>query len=162
TDCRMGRSTTVRYHEIAPGRAGEFLARGYKGRHVFAHQFYYLPKCGPDGLQLAHNMCGPCRPEELSEIVLYAHPSELDGLPERLFFDDDLCWHQQQFGKTGQIATVNLLRRGTNLHTMVHQSDLVQRASRAPEYRTRLQNRFKGWNFMLLNAVLNSAIDQNV
>jgi hypothetical protein len=45
---------------------------------------------------------------------------------------------------------------------MVHQSDLVQRAGRAIEYRTRLQNRFKGWNFMLLNAVLNFAVEQNV
>src|SRR5262249_49547301 len=62
----------------------------------------------------------------------------------------------------GQIATINLLRRGTDLYTMVHQSDLVQRASRAGQYRTRIQNRFKGWNFMLLNAVLNFAMEQNI
>jgi hypothetical protein len=158
----MGERPAARYHEIGPDRTGEFLSRGYKRRHVFPHQFYYLPKCGPDGLQLARSMCGPCRLQELSEIVLYAHPSEVSEFPEKLFFDDDLCWHQQQFGKTGQIATVNLLLRGTDLHTMVHQSDLIQRAGRAAQYRTRLQNRFKGWNFMLLNAILNFAIDQNV
>ena len=114
----MGGPTAVRYHQIGPDRTGEFLSKGYKSRHVFPHEFYYLPKCGPDGLQLAQRMCGPCLLDELSEIVLYAHPSQLNDFPKELFFNDDLCWHQQQFGKPGQIATVNLLRRGTDLYTM--------------------------------------------
>src|SRR6202007_1316203 len=42
------------------------------------------------------------------------------------------------------------------------QSDLVQRASRQPEHRTHLQNRFKGWNYMLLNAILNFAVEHGV
>jgi len=160
---RSGREASVaRYREIAPGRLSEFFAGGYKARHVFAHQIYYLPKCGPDGLQLARAMCGSCKPDQLTELVLYAHPSCLGEFPRELFFDKDLCWHQQQFGKPGQIATANLLRRGAELYTMVHQSDLVQRAKRAPRYRTRLQNRFKGWNYMLLNGILNFAVEQQV
>jgi hypothetical protein len=155
-------ASTVRYHEIGPERTGEFLLRGYKARHTFAHQFYHFPKCGPDGLQLARRMCGPCQLEEMSEIVLYAHPSELTNLPDELFFDDDLCWHQQQFGKVGQIANVNLLQRGSHLYTMVHQSDIVQRATRAGRHRTQIQNRFKGWNFMLLNAILNFAAEHHL
>lgn len=154
--------TESRYHEIRPERTDEFLAKGYKYRHVFPHQVYYFPKCGPDGYQLAQRMCGPCRLDELWEIVLYAHPSMLTEFPEKLFFDDDLFWHQQQFGKSGQIATANIVWRGSDLYTMVHQSDLVQRASRRPEHRTRLQNRFKGWNFMLLNAILDFAVEHDV
>src|SRR5215510_16782 len=108
----MYENAQVRYHEIGPERIIEFLTRGYKRRHTFPHRLYYLPKCGPDGLQLARSMCGPCRLDELSEIVLYAHSEALSEFPEKLFFDDDLSWHQQQFGKPGQLATANLLHRG--------------------------------------------------
>lgn len=61
------------YREIGPERGQEFLSAGYKQRHFFAHQFYYLPKCGPDGFQLAQRMCGEGRLDESWEIVLYAH-----------------------------------------------------------------------------------------
>ncbi len=157
----MTEPSVSRYREIGPERTDEFLAKAYKYRHVFPHRLYYLPKCGPDGFKLAQRMCGPCHLDELWEIVLYAHPARLAEFPVGLFFDDDLSWHQQQFGKPGQVATANLVRRGTDLYSMVHQSDLAQRASRKPEHRTRLQNRFKGWNFMLLNAILNFAVEHN-
>ncbi len=157
-----GEPALARYREMAPERLSEFLTQGYRARHFFAHQIHYLPKCGPDGLQLARAMCGDCEPHQLTELVLYAHPSCVAEFPRELFFDNDLSWHQQQFGKAGQIATVNLLRHGADLYTMVHQSDLVQRAQRTPRYRTRLQNRFKGWNYMLLNGILNFAVEQRV
>jgi len=158
----MSESILCRYREIGPERGQQFLSAGYKHRHVFAHRLYYLPKCGPDGFQLAQRMCGEARLQESWEIVLYAHASEWAGIPETIFFDDDLCWHQQQFGFPGQIATANLVWRGAELFSMVYQSDLVQRAAKRPEYRTRLQNRFKGWNYMLLNAILNFAVEHAV
>lgn len=158
----MSESAASRYHEIGPDRTAEFVAKNYKQRHVFAHQVRYLPKCGPDGFQLGQRMCGSKELDESWEIVLYAHPSTLAEFPAAIFFDDDLCWHQQQFGIGGQIATGNLLWRESDLYSMVHQSDIVQRASRIPEYRTRLQNRFKGWNYMLLNATLNFAVEHSV
>jgi hypothetical protein len=158
----MSDSILCRYREIGPERRKEFLSVGYKQRHVFAHQIYYLPKCGPDGLRLARNMCGSCELNELNEIVLYAHPSELAEFPEEIFFDDELCWHQQQFGKIGQVAAVDLVWRGTELYSMAHQSDVVQRATRRRQFRTRLQNVFKGWSYMLLNALLNFAVEHSV
>jgi hypothetical protein len=93
-------------------------------------------------------------------MVLYAHPSRLREFPEELFFDNDLVWHQQQFGKAGQVATVVL--KGEKLYSMVHISDLVQRTARRQDYRSRIQNAFKGWNHMLLNGVLNFAVERNV
>jgi hypothetical protein len=159
---RMIEPSVSRYREISPERTDEFLAKGYKYRHVFAHQLYFLPKCGPDGFQLARQMCGSNRLDESWEIVLYAHACELNEFPEPIFFDDELCWHQQQFGKAGQVAAVDLVLRGTDLYSMAHQSDLVQRASRQRQFRTRLQNVFKGWNHMLLNAILNFAVEHSV
>lgn len=158
----LNASVRSRYHEIAPERTAAFVAKGYKCRHVFPHRVHYLPKCGPDGFQLAQRMCGSRRIDDSWEIVLYAHPSVLSEFPKSIFFDDDLCWHQQQFGLPGQIATANLIWRGDQLYSNVHQADLIQRASRIPAHRTRLQNRFKGWNYMLLNAILNFAVEHSV
>lgn len=158
----MSPSIDYRYRELSPERLQDFIANGYKQRHVFAHQLYYLPKCGPDGLQLAQSMCGDCDLDDLYEIILYAHESELTEFPEHIFFDDELCWHQQQFGKVGQVAAADLLWRGTDLYSMAHHSDIVQRATRRRQFRTRLQNVFKGWNYMLLNGILNFAIERSI
>jgi len=158
----MLEAQVARYRELNPERADEFLVKGYKARHVFPHRIYYFPKCGPDGFKLAQRMCGPCRVDELWEMVLYAHPARLTQFPEGLFFDDDLVWHQQQFGKAGQVATANFVLKGKKLYSMVHISDVVQRTARRQEYRSRIQNAFKGWNHMLLNGVLNFAVEHNV
>ena len=40
---------------------------------------------------------------------------------------------------------------------MVHISDVVQRISRRRSLKTKVENRFKGWNHMLLNGILNFA-----
>ncbi|MGH7801700.1 MAG: hypothetical protein ACREOW_13925 [Thermodesulfobacteriota bacterium] len=150
------------YREISDERVEEFLHKGYKARHFFPHRIYYLPKCGPDGLKLAHRMCGVSDPNKQWEVVLYASSPLIDEFPEELFFDNDLIWHQQQFGKTGQIATANLVVDGDNLYTMVHISDIVQRISRKREYKTRIENRFKGWPYMLLNSIMNFALENSI
>lgn len=150
------------FMEITAGRIDEFLCKGYKERHFFPHKIFYFPKCGPDGYKLACRMCGESDPNKLWEVVLHAIAPVIDEFPEELFFDDDLMWHQQQFGKIGQIATANLLLDGHKLYTMVHISDLVQRISRRREYKTRIENRFKGWHYMLLNSILNFALQNNV
>jgi hypothetical protein len=146
-----------RFREITAAREDEFVAKGFKRRHFFPHRAYHLPKCGPDGFRLGSQMSGRSDPDQFWEIVLYADPSLTTELPDELFFDDDVLWHQQHFGRRGQVATVDLVLDGPDLFTMVHQSDLVQRISRRREYKTRVENRFKGWNHMLLNAVMNFA-----
>ena len=151
-----------RFREIAPHRSAEFLAKGYKQRHVFPHRMYYLPKCGPDGFKLATWMCGECDLNQIWEIVIYANKPVIDEFPQEIYFNDDLVWHQQQFGKAGQIATANLVLDGHRLFSMVHISDLVQRISRKREVKTRIENRFKGWHHVLLNSILNFAAEHHV
>lgn len=150
------------FMEIAGGRIEEFFKKGYEKRYFFPHTIRYLPKCGPDGYKLAYRMCGESAPGKHWEVVLHAISPVIDEFPEELFFDDELIWHRQQFGKPGQIATANLVLDGSRLYTMVYISDLVQRISRKKEYKTRIENRFKGWRYMLLNGIMNFAIEHNV
>ena len=82
--------------------------------------------------------------------------------PEDLFFDPELIWHQQHFGRPGQIATANLVVRQDRLYSMVHISDLVQRISRRREHKTRIENRFQGWDQMLVNGVLAFAAERRL
>lgn len=147
-------SSEITYGEISAHRKADFLAAGYRGRQFFAHHIFHLPKCGPDGFKLAERMCSEQDPNRLSELVLYAAPELADKFPDDLWFDDDLIWHQQQFGRTGQVATVNLRKDGSDLYTMALVSDLVQRISRRRDHKSRVEDRFKGWPGILLNAVL--------
>ena len=41
----------------------------------------------------------------MAEVIIYAQPSVISEFPLDLFFDDDVIWHQQHFGKPGQVAT---------------------------------------------------------
>lgn len=153
---------TLPCREFALEKQDDFLKRGYKQRHFFPHKVYYLPKCGPDGYKLARSMCGETDPNKIWEVVLYTIAPTVNQFPEELFFDDDLIWHQQQFGKLGQIATANLRLDGDSLYSMVHLSDIVQRISRRREFKTRIENRFKGWPNMLLNSVMYFALENNI
>jgi hypothetical protein len=150
------------YREISKEREKEFFQKGYKKRYFFTHRIYYIPKCGPDGFKLSRRMCGEGDPNKQWMVVLYACGPLIDQFPEELFFDDDIIWHQQQFGKIGQLATANLVVDGVNLYTMVHISDLVQRISRRREYKTKVENRFKGWPHMLLNSIMNFAVENSI
>lgn len=62
----------IRFRELRLERTAEFLAAGYKQRHIFPHRIYHLPKAGPDGFALATRMRGGCRLEQLWELVLFA------------------------------------------------------------------------------------------
>jgi hypothetical protein len=152
----------MRYHEITAERGAEARAKGYALRHFFPHRFYCLPKCGPDGFKLAQRMCGTSDPSACWEIVLYAAAGVIEEFSADLFFDDELVWHQQQFGRVGQIATADLVLDGTDLFTMVHIADLVQRISRRRQYKTRVETKFRGWHHMLLNSIANFALEHRV
>lgn len=93
------------FREFGEERRHEFLAQGYNQKHpFFPHRVYHLPKAGPDQLKLARRMCGVRDPNKLWEVVVYATSPATDEFPEELFFDDDLIWHQQQFGNTGHVT----------------------------------------------------------
>jgi hypothetical protein len=147
------------FHELTAQCEDDWEALGHRRRHFFAHRVYRLPKCGPDGYKLTHRMTGHTDPAVMGEIVLYADPGSLEEFPRELFFDDEIVWHQQQFGLPGQVATANVVRDGDVLWSMVHLSDLVQRISRRRELKTRVEKRFKGWVHMLLNASVAWALD---
>jgi hypothetical protein len=150
------------YREITQQRAQEFFDRGYPSRYFFPHRVYHLPKCGPDGFLLADRMCGCRDPNQLWEIVLYATGPVVDELPPGLFFDDEIIWHQQQFGRTGQVATASLVVDGARLYSITHVSDLVQRISRRRQHKTKVEKKFGGWNHMLLNGVLGFALERQL
>ena len=148
---------SVTFHRIAESRAREFTVKGYRSRDVFAHRLYHLPKCGPDGYKVAGRMAGDFDLGHHWQVLLFAEPELVAQFPRELFFDDDVMWHRQHLGMPGQVASVSILLDGGEATSMVHQSDLVQRIARAPAQRSRIDNRFKGWPSMLLNAIIGFA-----
>jgi hypothetical protein len=129
-------------------------------RHYFPHRVVRLRKGGPDGLILAQRMCrDSLAPGQLWELVLYALPPVRDEFPAELFFDSDIVWHQQQFGLDGHIATAAMVEDGNDLYVLNLVSDVVQRIGRRRDLKTRVENRFKGWAHLLVNAALDLARD---
>lgn len=142
--------------------AEAFTSRGYKLRHFFPHRIHHLPKCGPDAFRIAASICGVRDPAAHRQLVLYAQDALIEDLPREVFFDDDVIWHQQQFGRPGQVATGNLVLDGRILRATILVSDLVQRISRRRDLKTRVEARFKGWVHMLLNGVLDFALGRGI
>ena len=153
---------TARFREVSPDHKSEFAVRGLPGRYFFPHHVYYLPKCGPDALKLGRRMCGETRLDRHWEVVLYAHPSLSGQFPQELFFDDDIIWHRQQLGKPGHIAFAYLVVKDGNLYGLNYVSDLVQRISRRRNYKTRVEKMFRGWHHLLLNSVVNFALEHKL
>jgi hypothetical protein len=107
-------------------------------------------------------MCGRLQLEQHWEILLYADTAQIADLPREVLYDDELLWHRQHFGKPGQIAWAAVLLGANELVCVAQQSDLVQRIGRAPEYRSRVENRFRGWPRMLLNGILAFAAQRGI
>ncbi|MDM8542629.1 hypothetical protein QUF90_16260 [Desulfococcaceae bacterium HSG9] len=147
---------------IDENRKDEFFNKGYKKRYFFPHEIYYLPRCGPEGFFFANRMWNISNPNSLWEIILYAWGNIIDEFPEELFFDNDIVWHQEHFGKPGQIATANLIIDGDKLYTLEHVSDIVQRVYIQKKYRTRIDSCFGHWHHILLNSILNFAVENNL
>lgn len=148
--------------EANASRLGDFLAAGFHARHFFPHRVLQLPKAGVDGLKLASRMSGIDDPARLLQVLLFALPPATDEFPEAIFFDDDVQWHQQHFGRPGQVASANLALDGDRMFGSAYFSDLVQRIPRRREHKTRVENVFKGWHHLLLHALLNVALDRGV
>lgn len=152
--------TAVRFRHVGGDRGAEWVAKGHRRRHFFAHSLFQLPKCAPDGYRVAQAMWGLSDLSAHWQLLLYADPVLLEGLPEELFYDDDLIWHQQHFGRPGQVATAAMVLDGRVLYSFVHHADLVQRIGRFRQHKTWVEKRFGGWPWMLLNGVLAFAIER--
>ena len=153
-------TSTIVSREIGAQRAAEFVAKGHRLRHFFPHRTHFLPRPGPDGFRLADRMCDVRDPAALWEVVLFAADPLIAEFPTELFFDPDIVWHLQHFGRPGQVAAVDIAVDGPSVWTMAHQSDLVQRIGRRREHKTRIEKRFAGWHSMLLNALLAFAVER--
>ena len=107
-------------------------------------------------------MCGVTDVAAHWQLLLYADPAVISDFPSELFFDDDLIWHQQHFGRIGQVATASMATQGDVLYSMTHHADLVQRIGRFREHKTQIEKRLRGWPWMLLNGVLAFALEHGV
>jgi len=147
--------------------AAAFIDRGFRERYWFDHDVTALPKSYPDTFLLLERRGFPrelLRKSTPCQLNLYS--DEQDGLPQAVFFDRAINWHQQHFGKTGLIAAAGLLQRPGQLIVTVLQSDLCQQIFRSSQYKsiakTRIETRFKSWPRILLNAILDMAISRGV
>jgi hypothetical protein len=152
----------ARFRLIGAQRAEEWVARGHRRRHFFAHRLFQLPKCAPDGFRVAQAMWGLERLEAHWQLLLYADPALLERFPRALFFDDELIWHQQHFGRPGQVATAAIAIDGDVAHSMVHHADLVQRIGRMRGHKTQIEKQLGGWPWMVLNGVLAFACERGL
>jgi len=107
-------------------------------------------------------MLGEHEPGRHWQVLFYADRELVERFPRELFFDSDVLWHQQHFGRPGQVASASLVVEPGLIHTMVHQSDLVQRIGRVREHKTQVENRFRGWPWMLANGVLALALERGI
>lgn len=150
------------FREAGADVLARFEQAGIPPRHFFPHRAYVFPKGGPDGMKLARAMASATDPSKLRELVLYAIPPASSVVPEYLYLDDELQWHQQQFGLPAQVAAANFLIEDAVLRCYVMVSDLVQRIARVPAHRTRVDKVFKGWPQLLHNALLDYARENAV
>jgi len=152
----------MRYWSVTSERRPEFLGRGFKGRHVFPHTLHYLPKAGPGALRFSAHMCGITDPAAQWEILLHATSPRLDGVPRELFFDDDIVWHKRQYGMDGHVAFGFVAVDGDRMFGLNYVADVVQRISRRRELKTRIETALRGWAYMLLNGLLNFAVEMRI
>ena len=153
---------TIRCREFPPNMIDRFVERGYRRRKFFPHRTYTIPKCGPDAVRLAESMIGAVRKPRYWTLLLHAMSPALESFPEELFFDDRLIWHRQHYNLPGHIAYGLFVQTGKRMYCLNYVSDLVQRQSRRPDYRARIENCFGGWAPMLLNSILHFAATHGV
>lgn len=151
-----------RYHQVTAERKPEFIERGYKGRYFFPHRCYYLPRALAEQHRIARRIWGLSDPEQLYCVLMYAERDAICEFPEELFFDREVMIHRDPHGMPGLVALALLYIDGDTLCCDEHQSDLVQRAGQRPEHRNKISRRFGGWHQMLLNSVLNFAVQMGL
>jgi hypothetical protein len=144
---------------VSEDRRAEFQRLGYNRRRpFFAHHMLYVPRAAPDALRLSGWMLGSHDANRLWQLVLYADEAARAGLPEELFFDDDLVWHRQHLQQPGHIAYASIALHGRDLYGLNYVSDLVQRIARRREHKTQVNTRFRGWASILLNSIMAFAL----
>jgi hypothetical protein len=149
------------------GEAAAFAGRGLSPRRTFDHHAIMIPKSYPDSRLLMERRGVPRAALQAGSFYqLNLYSSESHGLPDELFWDREINWHGQQFGRSRLIAAAGLWVRGSVATITTMQSDLCQQLYRHPELskscKTRVETRFKYWYIFLLNAVLDACLDGGI
>ncbi len=147
--------------------AEHFRAKGFARSAWFPHDVVWVAKHYPDAmLQLERRGVPRSLVESGRGFQLNLYSDALAGLPDALFTDRAVNWHRQQFGRKGLIAAAGLFLEARGLFVTLLQSDLCQQIFRQPSLKaackTRLDNRFRAWPSVLLNAVLDFAMAHDV
>ena len=151
------------FRELSESHRAAFRASGFnQERRFFPQRLYFVPKAGPDALRLATWMCGVHDPDALWELLLYASERARAEFPTELFVDDDLVGQRQHWGRPGHVAYARVAIKGRALFGLNYVSDVVQRIARAREFKTRIENRFRAWPHLLLNGLLNVALERGI
>jgi len=144
-----------------------FLECGIPQRDFFPHTAVVFRKPYPDAFALLEGRgvpAGEMEARDFFQINLYS--GHLSGLPDELFTNRQINWHHQQFGEKGLIAAAGLFIRGDSLTITVLQSDLCQQlyrhASLKEQYKTQIEKRFGHWPQILLNAILDFAVERGL
>ncbi len=149
---------SVRYSEAL---RTAFVALGTnQSRPFFPHRVLRIPRAGPDALQLADWMCGVRNPDRLWLFLLHAEPGAAEGIDPSLFDDPTIQWHRQSHGLAAHVAYACAVEVDRDLHVLCYVSDLVQRIARRREWKTRVENTFGGWAYLLLNAIVDFAAER--
>lgn len=144
--------------------AEQFLAKGIPVRDYFPHYAAVIRKLYPDSLLLLEGR-GATKDDLLRSqfFQLNLYSDHLSGLPEDVFADPQVNWHNQQLGRKGLIAAAGLCLRDSSLTITVMQSDVCQQLYRNATLRasakTQLEKRFGAWHRLLFNAILSYAIE---
>jgi len=148
----------IRWRRYGEELGPAFAARGLnRDRPFFAHRVYRLPRAGPDALALADWLCGVRDPDRLWLFLLHAEPEAARAIDPGVFEDPDIQWHGQGHGLAAHVAYACAVEHGGDLHVLCYVSDLVQRIGRRREWKTRVENAFGGWAYLLLNAIVDFA-----
>ncbi len=147
--------------------AAEFVQRGFAAKDVFPHRADVIGKHYPDTLLQLEKRGVPsaelpaCR---LCQMNLYS--DHLAGLPDELFTNPALNWHNQQLGQKGLIAAAGLAIQDSALIVTLMQSDLCQQlfrhAALKQSCKTIVDNRFGHWYRILFNAILDFALESGI
>src|SRR5271166_1356155 len=141
-----------------------FGEKGFRAREFFPHEVVRVPKQYPNTLQKL--AIRGVRPERVAagacyQVNLYA--TRIEEFPVQLFRDRAVNWHLQQLGRDGLVASAGMFVEGDQGYLTLLQSDLCQQIYRDPKLKlqcgSKLNNRFRYWYKMLLNAVLDFAED---
>src|SRR5271156_902818 len=144
--------------------ASLFTARGLRPREFFPHEVTRLRKQYPDTiLKLERRGFSPERIAAGRCYQINVYSPRIEDFPVQLFRDRAINWHAQQFGQDGLIAAAGLFVEAGAAYVTLLQSDLCQQIFRSEELKrecaSRLNNRFRYWYKLLLNAILDFAAD---